>query len=286
MTDLATIKQGENENLSSYITRAEDIITKLEEFKTIRNSSFYVIMVLTGIHDNFDTLRTIMNLNKTPEWPDFKEQLESHAAMANFNKGTENKILNVANNKFTPIIHQNRNKQYQKFTNRTGCRRCLAKSHKTEECKSQSFCHSCGNASHNTIDCGFKQRQTSNNFWNGNTNQSSSNYENTRSYRTNTQQRGRARRPFIVANRNHTRRPSTPGRGRINNFTHNTDENNHTCNTQENDYEHFYPDNGNNQEKCETKTGNRPTINKDEHTLHKTNNIEENEIVDFNNMFL
>ena len=78
---LASATQHENESLGDYISRLEGIKNQLEEFDTIKNNNYYVIKALHGLHMQYETLKTVININKLPTWEDLKEIVESHGSM-------------------------------------------------------------------------------------------------------------------------------------------------------------------------------------------------------------
>ena len=159
MFKLAVLTQGENEDISNFVSRVQYIKQDLEEFNTIKNSNYFVISALNGLHAKYNTLKTIINSDKIPDWDSFKERLESHGAMINCGKKQSNQILNVTDQSNAPNIVHNRNKQnFRKFLpNNQRCTYCFGP-HLTHECFSNQYCNTCQNASHNTENCNYKGR--------------------------------------------------------------------------------------------------------------------------------
>ena len=296
MIALATLKQGESEDLSSYMTRCENIVNDIEEFKTIRNSNFYTTMALNGINGKYEIFKTIISSDKIPEWPVFKERLESHGSMSSLDKPS-NRILNVTSNNSPHIIKNRSNRNYAKFVNNKSCQKCLAKGHNTADCWSTKYCGICNNASHDELYCRYASNQQANHGTRGITNNSRRGFV---PQRQSFNPRGRgaaARRPYYVATRGNRGRTitSTTGRGRINNILHNnsdsTQQNFETNLFNEQDlgsgYEYGNPINEYNYQNFEnTDTANTLTQNPhhSDHTVHNANNIQKNNF-DLNNMF-
>ena len=300
MTALATLRQTDSEDLSSYMTRCESIINDLEEFKTIRNSNFYTIMALRGINGKYEIFKTIINSDKIPEWSVFKERLESHGAMSSFDKSS-NQILNVTSNPPLPHIIQTRNnRNYAKFVNIKNCQKCLAKGHNTKDCWSTKYCTICQNASHDEIYCRY-----ANNQQHINTGARAITGNPQRGFipqRQVSHPRGRAaaaatRRPYYVATRGNRGRTnaSTTRRGHISNIVHrNNDGDNQnfeTHNFYEQDlgsgYEYGIQKNDYNYQNFENaQTANTLTHNSniEDNTIQSANNIQENDF-ELNQMF-
>ena len=202
---LASATQHENESLGDYISRLEGIKNQLEEFDTIKNNNYYVIKALHGLHMQYETLKTVININKLPNWEDFKEIVESHGSMLGLDIKTK-QILEVSSKSSSasfPIIHKNRrNTNYKRFTNsQPNCRRCLGKNHTSDICESDKWCNTCNNASHNLSDCWYNKPQNINDGYGEHS--SSGNAGNRRGfaiYRSRRQQ-GRVRRPYTLTPR-------------------------------------------------------------------------------------
>ena len=296
MIALATLKQGESEDLPSYMTRCENIVNDIEEFKTIRNSNFYTTMALNGINGKYEIFKTIISSDKIPEWSVFKERLESHGSMSSFDKSS-NRILNV-NSSTSPHIIKNRSyKNYAKFVNNKRCQKCLAKGHNTEDCWSTKYCGKCNNASHDEIHCRYANKQQINHGTRGITNTSRRGFVPQRQLFNPRGRVAAARRPYYVATRGNRGRTNTSanGRGRINNILHSMSDSDHqnyeTHSFYEQDlgsgYEYGNPNNAYNYQNFEnTETANTLTQNPhhNKHTVHSANNIQENNF-DLNNMF-
>ena len=262
MLQLACLKQGENEALNSYVARIENIKLELEEFGTIRNDNFFVIMALNGINSKNALIKAILNSDKIPTWDIFKERLESHGAMTMFST-QDNQILNVNHNQ--PQIQNSRRPNYRRFLPSTRkCNNCFGPNHTTEECISNKFCERCQNGSHNTEDCKFLKP----------TNPQQVKFGNDYNTRGQQQRRGRGNRPFFNATRGHRGQSFTRGRGRLNNVVQ-TENTNHTENlifdvdTESNTYD----------------SNSSQTVNTISYNTHSEDNTVENEI-DFNNLFI
>ena len=220
MFNLAILNQGENEGIPSYVTRIEHIKHNLDEFGTIRNSNYFVIMALKGLNSKFHTLKTVINSDKIPDWEIFKERLESHGAMSNFDQKQSNQILNITNPSNVPNIYHNRNQSnYNRFhLDNTKCSNCFGP-HKTYECRSVKYCNKCQNASHNQNECRYINQ-------NGNyRGQGTSGYNTppSRGGRGFNTHRGYGQRRGGRSNRGGlSNRGSTIGRGSVNNVEHNT----------------------------------------------------------------
>ena len=227
MFALATLQQSEAEDLAAYIARCESTITDITEFKTIRNSNFYTTMALRGIHSKYKILKTILNSEKIPDWATFKEKVESHAAMTQFDK-TSNQILQVSEKQNLPQIIQKRgNKNYAKFLKpKIKCQNCFGSNHTTSECRSEKYCSFCNNASHNEVNCRNKPNFSRGRGARGYNRRAQGSYPRGRGRGANysAAQTNSPRRPHFLATRGRSLRgrSAAQGRGRINNTTHNT----------------------------------------------------------------
>ena len=227
MFALATLQQSEAEDLAAYIARCESTITDITEFKTIRNSNFYTTMALRGIHSKYKILKTILNSEKIPDWATFKEKVESHAAMTQFDK-TSNQIMQVSEKQNLPQIIQKRgNKKYAKFLKpKIKCQNCFGSNHTTSECRSEKYCSFCNNASHNEVNCRNKPNFSRGRGARGYNSRAQGSYPRGRGRGANysAAQTNSPRRPHFLATRGRSLRgrSAAQGRGRINNTTHNT----------------------------------------------------------------
>ena len=264
MFNLALLSQGENEGISSYVTQIEQMKHNLDEFGTIRNSNYFVIMALKGLNSKYNTLKTIINSDKIPDWDIFKERLESHGAMSNFDQKQSNQILNITNPSNVPHIYHNRNRSNNSrfYLDNTKCSNCFGQ-HKTYECRSVKFCNTCQNASHNQVEC---------RYINQNGNQSgrgrSSGYNRSSRGRFNTH-RGYAQRRG-PGNRGLSNRGSTTGRAGINNVEHNSVIDQDMYNTFEMD----------------KLASNLSTYSENKDNIQGTNQVNNNESIKLNNMFI
>ena len=165
LTQLAQLEQGPNEDVNAFITRADVIISKLEQFKVFNDSSFYVIKVMQGLLPKFEAFKVCINSGEEiPDWNSFKLRLTSHDQL---HKATSvPKVMNVAVNSvnnYVPTVQKNRKSNFKKYIKNPKCSMCFSTTHMANQCNSTKWCSFCNNASHDLSDCRNKNR---NNFAN------------------------------------------------------------------------------------------------------------------------
>ena len=146
MIDITNITQFETEDLVSYLDRFEVLKSRLDEFKTINKCNFFTILCIKGLHPKYATFKDIITTGKTPTWENFKERVESHAAMMSISSAKTSKILHISARDSPNKVGQTYNTQVTQF-----CKRCLGRNHVSDNCYSKKYCKVCKNASHNTF---------------------------------------------------------------------------------------------------------------------------------------
>ena len=156
LNELALLKQGKNETISTYISRVDLLIQKLKQFGVFNDTSFYVIKTLQGLDDKYDTFKTVItSTSEIPEWDDFKVRIQNHDQLSKPTADKQNTAIMQITTSNAPQINKKKKQNTKRFTSKPKekCSYCFSSDHISSNCNSRKYCKYCNNWSHHTDEC-------------------------------------------------------------------------------------------------------------------------------------
>ena len=143
---LSTLKQKENENISSYITRCDTIIEVMKTFNCISDPYYYVQCALEGLLPKFGIFKSVIISHEDyPTWDQFKVRIQNFAQLNKVEEPTQIMTVSADTTKM-PIVKKKQNNNFKKFLKNKNqyepnmyCTYCDAYSHWSNDCKHKSW---------------------------------------------------------------------------------------------------------------------------------------------------
>ena len=143
---LLTLTQGENESITSLVTRVDQIKHQLDEFGTINDPCLYTVQTLIALNNKYDIFFANMSGSKTLPWEEFKVYLESHETLRKIKKDRNTVGTGSVNTTFKVNFKKH-------LKSKLICDNCYGVGHKAKDCYSDKWCNHCRNGSHNEHMC-------------------------------------------------------------------------------------------------------------------------------------
>lgn len=159
-TSLTRLRMADNESVTDYIIRAEDIITALRNAGEIMSDGLIVAMVLGGLPDMFKPLAVHVTQNEDQvTFKDFKKRLRI------YEEAEKMKTAESTDNVMKTHIKHNKQNMNKHFDNKrhedvsVTCYRCGIKGHKARQCTRKVWCSYCRSNTHKESLCKKKGEQ-------------------------------------------------------------------------------------------------------------------------------
>ena len=148
-TELATLKQKENESISTYISRIDMLIEQISVYKVFNDSTYFVTCAMTGLLPKYEIFKAVVNSSEDyPTWPQFKIRIQNHAQL-NTPTDTSHILAVMANNPPVSIVKskKNNNRKFKNNYHKTAnmyCTYCDTKTHFSSDCRHKDWIMSAG----------------------------------------------------------------------------------------------------------------------------------------------
>lgn len=158
-TSLTQLRMSDNESVTDYLIRAENIITALRDAGETMSDGLTIAMVLRGLPDIFKPLAVHITQNEDDvTFTDFKRRLRIYEEAEKM-KGTEStdNVMKTQTRQGKGPARYHTKERKDEDTNMT-CYKCGIKGHRARKCYKRVWCNHCKNSTHAEFLC--KKRVT------------------------------------------------------------------------------------------------------------------------------
>ena len=156
-TSLTKLRMTDNQSVTDYIIRAENLITALRDAGETMSDGLIIAMVLGGLPETFKPLAVHVTQNEdTVTFTDFKRRLRI------YEEAEKMKTAESTDNVMKTHIKHKRDKMstYKRHEDiNVTCYKCGTKGHKARQCTQKVWCGHCRSSTHKETLCKKKGRQ-------------------------------------------------------------------------------------------------------------------------------
>lgn len=159
-TSLTQLRMSDNESVTDYLIRAENIITALRDAGETMSDGLTIAMVLRGLPDIFKPLAVHITQNEDDvTFTDFKRRLRIYEEAEKM-KGTEStdNVMKTQTRQGKGPARYHTKERKDEDTNMT-CYKCGIKGHRARKCYKRVWCNHCKNSTHAEFLCKKKGDQ-------------------------------------------------------------------------------------------------------------------------------